>query len=295
MKRVIEGILVSSVVVWCGTLLSPQDALAQNDEGDVLFNQVCVACHTIGGGKLIGPDLANVQQRRPREWLLRFIKSSKSVIDSGDPYAVARFEEFNNIPMPDNNFSDAQIMNILGYIAANSPGGGVDDKTAQGDAEPDLFSQPATEENVRSGEALFVGTKRLANRGPTCISCHNIKYDGAMSGGGLAKDLTDSHSRLSGAGVTGMIRSSPYPVMKQAFEDTPITDQELFDLTAFLAHVDTESDSQKGRDYFGRMLLSGLGGAVLLFGLLSGAWFRTKKRSVNHAIYERQVKSTWEP
>lgn len=292
MDRMIEKTLLGFAVVCM--LFTPRAGLAQNEEGEALFKQVCVACHTINGGKLIGPDLANVQQRRPQEWLLRFIKSSRSVIDSGDPYAVARFEEFNNVPMPDNNFTDAQIMNVLGYIAANSPGGGLDDKAVQVEVESGIFSQPVTEANIRSGEALFAGTKRLEAGGPTCISCHNIKYDGVMSGGRLAKDLSDSYSRLSGAGVTGMIRSSPFPAMKQAFADKPITDQELFDLTAFLQHVDTERDSQRGKDYVAQMILLGIGGAGLLFGLLSGAWFRTKKRSVNHAIYSRQVRSTWE-
>jgi cytochrome c2 len=29
-----------------------------------LFRQFCVACHTIGQGKLIGPDLIDVHNRR---------------------------------------------------------------------------------------------------------------------------------------------------------------------------------------------------------------------------------------
>ena len=31
------------------------------DTGEKIFNETCVACHTIGKGKLIGPDLANIE------------------------------------------------------------------------------------------------------------------------------------------------------------------------------------------------------------------------------------------
>ncbi len=33
-------------------------------EGAAYFKQLCVACHTINGGILVGPDLANVHERR---------------------------------------------------------------------------------------------------------------------------------------------------------------------------------------------------------------------------------------
>jgi hypothetical protein len=115
-----------------------------------------------------------------------------------------------------------------------------------------------------------------------------------MAGGALAKDLTDAYSRLSGAGVTAMIGRSPFPAMRQAYDGKPVTEEELFNLTAFLQYVDGESASQRGRRYGARLFLSGLGGAVLLVGFFGGVWLRAKKRSVNHDIYERQVKSTWE-
>lgn len=212
----------------------------------------------------------------------------------GDAYAAALFEAYNNIPMPDNNFTDAQILNIIAYIAANSAGGGQVHATATASGEPDVFSQPVTDENVRSGEMLFAGTKRFESGGPTCISCHTVQYDGVMSGGALAKDLTDAHSRLTAAGTRAMIRTSPFPAMRQAFERHPFTDQEVFDLAAFLQRVDSEKGSHGAQNYLARVLLSGMGGALILFGLLGGVWLRAKKRSVNHAIYTRQVKSTWE-
>ena len=76
----------------------------------------CAACHTIGKGKLIGPDLKGVMERHEEAWLYSFIKSSQTMVNNGDPAAVKVFEEYNKIPMPDNNLTDDQIKGILDYI-----------------------------------------------------------------------------------------------------------------------------------------------------------------------------------
>lgn len=284
--------MLAAFAVICGTALcTPLVAYGQQDEGEKLFKGVCVACHTVNQGKLIGPDLADVHKRRPMEWILKFVKSSQSVIKSGDPYATALFEEHNNMIMPDNNYTDAQIMSIINYIAANSPGGPSGGVAVQSNTPP----RPVTEEDIAAGESLFVGKTRLTNAGPACNSCHNVRQDRVIAGGALAVDLTDAHSRLSAAGVNAILNSPPFPAMKQAFEGKPLTDDEQFRLTAFLGRVDRERASQSARYYGAKMFLSGLGLAVLLVGLLGGAWVRVKKKSVNHDIYARQVQSVWEP
>ncbi|HCC84588.1 MAG TPA: hypothetical protein DEP87_02810, partial [Candidatus Pacebacteria bacterium] len=53
--------------------------------GKEIFTQKCSACHSIGKGRLVGPDLAGVNDRRSEGWLLKFIKSPQAVINSGDP------------------------------------------------------------------------------------------------------------------------------------------------------------------------------------------------------------------
>src|SRR3990172_3033186 len=63
----------------------PAAAGAQDDAS--FFRRNCHSCHTIGGGRLTGPDLKDVSQRKSREWFERFVVNPKFVIDSGDPYA----------------------------------------------------------------------------------------------------------------------------------------------------------------------------------------------------------------
>ena len=85
-------------------------------EGESLFTKTCLACHTIGKGKVIGPDLKDISKKREADWLVNFIRSSTEMINSNDADAVALFEEYNKIPMPDANMSDSEIKQVIAYI-----------------------------------------------------------------------------------------------------------------------------------------------------------------------------------
>jgi mono/diheme cytochrome c family protein len=88
---------------------------SQAPDGAQLF-MPCKACHNIGTGKLIGPDLYGVTKRLDKAWLHRFIRNSQEVVNSGDEYAVKLFEAHNKIPMPPFAYSDEQIDAVLKYI-----------------------------------------------------------------------------------------------------------------------------------------------------------------------------------
>ena len=78
----------------------------------------CKACHTIGGGKLVGPDLKGITERRDEAWLIKFIQNSQALVAAGDEAAVKVFNENYKIPMPSHKLSDNQVKGILKYIAA---------------------------------------------------------------------------------------------------------------------------------------------------------------------------------
>ena len=113
-------------------LLNSFSAHAQSvEEGEKLYK----ACHMIDK-KLIGPALEGVNDKYSEEWLIKWIKNSAEMIASGDPQAVAIYEEYNKSPMTSFlHFSDEDVVNILAYIeaapsmveavAASSAGGSV--------------------------------------------------------------------------------------------------------------------------------------------------------------------------
>lgn len=90
-------------------------SFGQEESGKQLFTTYCKACHSIEQN-LVGPALKDVEERRDSAWIYSFIKGSQAMVDAGDSVAVALFNQFNKIPMPNQPVDDDQIGLILDYI-----------------------------------------------------------------------------------------------------------------------------------------------------------------------------------
>lgn len=75
----------------------------------------CYACHGIGR-QLAGPDLAGVTERRDHDWLRRWLKDTKAMLES-DPQARAMLEQYRNMKMPQITLSDADVDALLQFLA----------------------------------------------------------------------------------------------------------------------------------------------------------------------------------
>ena len=84
-------------------------------QGKLEFESKCLACHSVGGGRKLGPDLAGVTKRRNDAWLSRWLKSPEKMLET-DPDAKAMLKEYNNIPMPNQSLSDAEVRQYLQYF-----------------------------------------------------------------------------------------------------------------------------------------------------------------------------------
>jgi mono/diheme cytochrome c family protein len=268
---------IQSLLTFLITVVTAFSTYGQ-DAGQQLFEAKCSICHTIGGGKLVGPDLDGVTSKYEIGWLRQFIMSSQTVIKSGDSAAVAVFKEYKETVMPDQVLTDAELNSVIGYLAG--PGGAP------------IARLELPEGHAGNGEKLFMGLVRFEERGASCNSCHNVNYGRYMSGGALAKDLTASHANLGGAGISAILSKPPFPAMTKAYDNDTLTLQEIADLTAFLGEVSAEAPNAPVQVNDGNKLLYG-GSVAVTFLLVSFSlfWIRRKRYPVNKRIYDRQMGS----
>lgn len=248
-----------------------------------LFSSKCAVCHTIGKGRLVGPDLKNISEKRDNDWLLSFIESSQSFIKSGDAEAIKVYDEYNKLLMPDPLLSMSEITEVLIYIKEVSTGKIVESTQVLVDPLANT-----NDDNISEGRRLFNGQSRLENKGTACLSCHHVKDDLAYPGGNLAKELTTSYSIMGGAGVLAIIKNSPFPAMTQAYDSHALTESEIIDLGAYLKAVSERSIYQHPSDYSLTFLYLGQLAFILFLSIILAAFWKRKKETVNQEIYNRQ-------
>ena len=89
--------------------------------GDSLFTaKGCVACHTFGGGKLVGPDLAGLTERRSFAWTFHMVTNPDSMLRN-DSTAKALLAEYFT-PMTDVGVTPEQFRALWEHMRAEGSG-----------------------------------------------------------------------------------------------------------------------------------------------------------------------------
>jgi mono/diheme cytochrome c family protein len=234
------------------------------------FRQNCTSCHTIGGGRLTGPDLKDVEGRKDSDWLVRFILDPQAMLDSGDPYVTKLKEESRgNVMTKAVGITKDRAEALLKLIAAESK---LERSQFAGMTIP---TEPFTPEEIQLGEDYFTGVRRFENAAAACYSCHAVRGTGALGGGRLGPDLTLAFERLEGRkNLWAWLTAPATSTMQPLFKKRPLTEEEIRVLVAFLE----ESTAKGGEENMSgplAFLLLGLGGAVLGMVLFDTVW---KKR-----------------
>lgn len=248
----------------------------QADQGQALFQEKCVACHTIGAGDRVGPDLKGVSSRRDRTWLTRWLSVPDQMLAQGDPIAKELLEKYGNVPMPNQGLTKEQVEVLVAYLETEGEKG-----LATAAAATSVALPPG---NAAAGKDLFTGVRRFRNGGPPCMACHSIAGIGALGGGALGPDLTTAISRFGGAGLASVLAAIPFPTMNPIYGRRPLTPQEQADLRAFVQQaLVAERSPQAARQLTG---LAIVGAAVLL--VLAQLFWRRRLTGVRRALVSSQ-------
>lgn len=193
-------------------------------EAAATFNKRCTACHTFGKGVKVGPDLKGVTERRKRDWLVKFIHASSTVINSGDATAVSLFAEFKKQRMPDwTDLSEKQISDILEFIAI----GGPDIKPAD-----ERNAELASSSDLELGRQLFSGERHFKYGIQPCSACHSVQA--TRWGGSLGPDLTQTYFKFQDRALTEFLRHPCFQWETASAGTHYLTAKEIFALKALL-------------------------------------------------------------
>lgn len=88
--------------------------------GQRLFASKCSACHSIGKGDRLGPDLAGVTERRSRAWLARYIRDPDAVLAAGDPIATALYNKYQKIGMPNLRLGSSDVADLISFLESRA-------------------------------------------------------------------------------------------------------------------------------------------------------------------------------
>jgi cytochrome c2 len=260
--------LATIASIWAALPVVANAAGADANAGQQLFQQKgCTACHTIGKGALVGPDLKGVTASRPHEWLEQWIAAPDKMIAKKDPVAISLLHQFHNVQMPDLALSKSDVDAIIAFLATNTAPGGA--AQASG-AAPQTANAPAVKGNPQIGKELFTGVVRFQNGGPPCMACHSAGGIGALGGGQLGPDLTEIVKQFGGApAVDAFVAGLPTPTMKAVWSQRPPTAQERANVVSFLGQAEV---TQRPAEAIWQLAGLAVLGVVILLTIAAWRW-----------------------
>lgn len=284
-RRTLVRVLVLTVLLSgavSGLIAAQADPVSQ---GKALFEQKCVGCHTVGGGPLVGPDLKGVTSQRDQAWLVQWISDPAKMVDAKDPTALALVEQYPALVMPALGLSETEIDEILAYLASAS-GPPANGTPSSGAATPVATSVLLGD--VSKGHELFTGRSQFTNGGPSCIACHSVSGIGALGGGQLGPDLTQSVQKYGGpVGLNAFLSNPPTKTMSMIWSGRPFTPQERSDLVAYL---DSVPITGRATNSIVKLSALALGGTVVLL-LLTHVIWRGRLLGVRRQMVRRSLVS----
>jgi len=282
-RAVRATVRLAATAIMLVALAVPAAAQELSEETYKFFELNCQSCHTIGGGRLAGPDLKGLLERRDRPWLQKYLLNPKAVIDSGDAYAQTLLREARGVYMPTPpGITPALADKLLDLMQAESA------LEKSRFAGLQISDRPLTEADVALGGQLFRGEVAIASGAPACFSCHTLQGAEGFGGGRLGPDLTAVYARMEGRKpLAAWLSAPPSPMMTPIFRKAPLSPDEVLALTAFFKET-SAGGAESAETDMPAFLLSGFGLAALLLVLFDVIWSK-RYRATRRPLIEKRL------
>ena len=83
-------------------------------KGKEIYEVKCLACHSLGTNRVVGPGWKGILEQRKPEWIMNMILHTDAMLET-DPEAQAMLEECL-VRMPNQNLSNEEARNVLEFM-----------------------------------------------------------------------------------------------------------------------------------------------------------------------------------
>src|SRR5271157_660989 len=168
---------------------------------ELLSRLNCQACHKLNGLEppMLGPDLSSVGYKVSREWIYKWLKEPRTVLDKDGNVVVNGIENEDETRMPKFRLKDEEIVALTAFLSAQEakPLGNHTINpavVATWSRKPDLLSQ---------GELRF--------RQMMCTTCHSLAVTRAgetkLIGGDIGPELTKVGNKINEPWLVSWLRN----------------------------------------------------------------------------------------
>jgi mono/diheme cytochrome c family protein len=223
----------------CGTChqsdLPQTPQLARGRE--LLAELNCQGCHRVPGIErpaMLGPDLTNVGTKVSREWIYKWLKEPRTILDKDGNVVVNGYETEEEPRMPKFRLTETELRGLSAYLSVQRAKPLVPYKIAARivsawSKNPELISQ---------GEVRF--------RQMFCSTCHSLAVTRAgetkLIGGDIGPELTKVGSKVNPDWLVAWLRDPQGYLPHTSMPRYGWSDEELYKVTQYITTKLTDPD-----------------------------------------------------
>jgi mono/diheme cytochrome c family protein len=197
----------------------------------------CQGCHRLPGIErpaMLGPDLTNIGTKVSREWIYKWLKEPRTIVDKDGNVTVNGYEAEEEPRMPKFHLTETELRGLSGYLSAQKAKAIVSYKIdarviAAWSKNPELVSQ---------GELRF--------RQMFCTTCHPLAVTRAgetkLIGGDIGPELTKVGSKVNPAWLLAWLRDPQGYLAHTRMPRYGWSDEDLYKVTQYITTKLADSD-----------------------------------------------------
>jgi mono/diheme cytochrome c family protein len=203
---------------------------------ELLTHLNCQGCHKLSNldRPTLGPDLSSVGYKLTREWIYKWLKEPRTILDKDGNVTVNGYENEEEPRMPKFRLKEEEIRALSAFLSVQK------DKAiekykislavvATWSKKPDLVSQ---------GEVRF--------RQMMCTTCHSLAVTRAgetkMIGGNIGPELTKAGSKVNEEWLLAWLRNPKSYLEHSNMPQYGWSDEDLYKVSQYVLNKLTDSD-----------------------------------------------------